>query len=132
MVVSGSAPSSGAIFAPFDPAAAAAGEIGVTGGGVVSCGGNVWVEDNGGSTAVATPPGGRTAWRGVVVSAGGKACGEDEDGATPPGGRTSRRGVFVSAGGNVCGEDEDESTAAASSGATAATEGGVGGNVWGE
>jgi len=53
--------------------------------------------------------------------------------ATPPGGRTSRRGVFVSAGGNVCGEDEDESTAAAfSSGATAATEGGVGGNVWGE
>ena len=105
MVVSGSVPSSGAIFAPFDPAAAAAGEIGVTGGGVVSCGGNVWVEDNGGSTAVATRPGGRTARTGVVVSAG---C-------------------------NACGEDEDVSTAVAfSSGATAATEGGVGGNVWGE
>ena len=121
MAVSGSAPSSGAIFAPFDPASAAAGGIGETGGGVVSCGGNVWGEDSGGSTAVATPPGGRTARRGVVVSAGCNACGEDEDEstavATPPGG----------------GEDEGESTAAAfSSGATAATEGGVGGNVWGE
>jgi hypothetical protein len=104
LVISGSVPLSGAIFSSFEPAAIATRGIGVTGGGIVSCGGNVWGEDNGGSTAVATAPGGRTAGSGIVVSGGG----------------------------NAWREYEDATGVAFSSGAMAMTEGKIGGNAWGE
>jgi len=101
LVISGSVPPSGAIFSSFEPAAIATRGTGVTEGGIVSCEGNVWGEDNGGSTAVATAPAGRTAGSGIVVSGGGDEY-EDATGVAFSAGATAMTEGKIS--GNAWGE----------------------------